>query len=124
MSPALHLSVALPELTLATGAMVLLLVGVSTRKEQAELVLWAAVLVLALAGFFVLRESGTITLFGDSFIVDPFARALKLLTLTGSAVTLIMSIDYWRGEGRLKFEFPILVPVSYTHLTLPTILRV
>ena len=114
MSPALHLSVALPELTLATGAMVLLLVGVSTRKEQAELILWAAVLFLALAGFFVLRESGTITLFGDSFIVDPFARALKLLTLTGSAVTLIMSIDYWRGEGRLKFEFPILVLLATT----------
>jgi NADH-quinone oxidoreductase subunit N len=110
----LHLSVALPELTLATGAMVLLLVGVSTRKEQAELVLWAAVLVLALAGVFVLRESGTITLFSDSFIVDPFARALKLLTLTGSAVTLIMSIDYWRGEGRLKFEFPILVLLATT----------
>ncbi|HEX6830203.1 MAG TPA: NADH-quinone oxidoreductase subunit NuoN [Methyloceanibacter sp.] len=114
MSPALHLSVALPELTLATGAMVLLLVGVFTRKEQAELILWAAVLFLALAGFFVLRESGTITLFGDSFIVDPFARALKLLTLTGSAVTLIMSIDYWRGEGRLKFEFPILVLLATT----------
>ncbi len=114
MSPALHLSVALPELTLATGAMVLLLVGVSTRKEQAELILWAAVLFLALAGFFVLRESGTITLFGDSFIVDPFARALKLLTLIGSAVTLIMSIDYWRGEGRLKFEFPILVLLATT----------
>ena len=114
MSPALHLSVALPELTLATGAMVLLLVGVSTRKEQAELILWAAVLFLALAGVFVLRESGTITLFGDSFIVDPFARALKLLTLTGSAVTLIMSIDYWRGEGRLKFEFPILVLLATT----------
>ena len=108
------MSVALPELTLATGAMVLLLVGVSTRKEQAELILWAAVLFLALAGFFVLRESGTITLFGDSFIVDPFARALKLLTLTGSAVTLIMSIDYWRGEGRLKFEFPILVLLATT----------
>jgi NADH-quinone oxidoreductase subunit N len=110
----LHLSVALPELTLATGAMVLLLVGVSTRKEQAELILWAAVLFLALAGVFVLRESGTTTLFGDSFIVDPFARALKLLTLTGSAVTLIMSIDYWRGEGRLKFEFPILVLLATT----------
>ena len=114
MSPALHLSVALPELALATGAMVLLLVGVSTRKDRAKLILWVAVLFLALAGFFVLRESGTTTLFGDSFIVDPFARALKLLTLTGSAVTLIMSLDYWRGEGRLKFEFPVLVLLATT----------
>ena len=104
----------LPELTLAVGAMVLLLAGVATRKELAELILWLAVLVLALAGFFVLRGSGTTTLFGDSFIVDPFARVMKLLTLTGAAVTLIMSIDFWRGEGRLKFEFPVLVLLATT----------
>jgi NADH-quinone oxidoreductase subunit N len=114
VSPALHLSVTLPEVTLAVGAMVLLLAGVSTRKEQADFILWAAVLIFALAGFFVLRNSGTTTLFGDSFIVDPFARALKLLTLTGAAVTLIMSIDFWRGEGRLKFEFPVLVLLATT----------
>jgi NADH-quinone oxidoreductase subunit N len=87
---------------------------VATRKEQAELILWLAVLVLALAGFFVLRGEGTVTLFGDSFIVDPFARVMKLLTLTGAAVTLIMSIDFWRGEGRLKFEFPVLVLLATT----------
>jgi NADH-quinone oxidoreductase subunit N len=108
------LSVALPELTLAVGAMALLLIGVSTRKEQANLILWAAVLILALAGFWVLRESGTTTLFGDSFIVDPFARVMKLLTLTGAAVALIMSVDYWRGAGRLKFEFPVLVLLATT----------
>jgi len=114
VSSTLHLSVALPELTLAVGAMALLLIGVSTRKEQADLILWAAVLILALAGFWVLRESGTTTLFDDSFIVDPFARVMKLLTLTGAAVTLIMSVDYWRGAGRLKFEFPVLVLLATT----------
>ena len=114
MSSTLQFAVALPELTLAVGAMVLLLAGVATRKELAELILWLAVLVLALAGFFVLRGSGTTTLFGDSFIVDPFARVMKLLTLTGAAVTLIMSIDFWRGEGRLKFEFPVLVLLATT----------
>ncbi len=114
MSSTLDLSVALPELTLAVGAMALLLIGVSTRKEQADLILWAAVLILALAGFWVLRESGRTPLFGDSFIVDPFARVMKLLTLTGAAVTLIMSVDYWRGAGRLKFEFPVLVLLATT----------
>ena len=114
MPPTLHLSVALPELTLVLGALVLLLVGVSTRKEQADLVLCVAVLVLALAGVFVLRGSGTTTLFGGSFIVDPFGRVMKLLTLTGAAVTLIMSADYWQGAGRLQFEFPVLVLLATT----------
>ena len=114
MQPSLQLSVALPELTLSIGAMALLLVGVATRKERGELVLGIAVLVLALAGFFVLRSSGTTTMFGDSFIVDPFARLMKLLTLIGAAVTLLMSVDYWRRAGQLKFEFPVLVLLATT----------
>ena len=39
---------------------------------------------------------------------------MKLLTLTGAAVTLLMSVDYWRGAGRLKFEFPVLVLLATT----------
>jgi NADH-quinone oxidoreductase subunit N len=58
VSSTLDLSVALPELTLAVGAMALLLIGVSTRKEQADLILWAAVLILALGGVLVLRKAG------------------------------------------------------------------
>jgi NADH-quinone oxidoreductase subunit N len=116
VQPSLQLSVALPEITLALGAMALLLLGVATRKERAELVLRLALLVLALAGFFVLsgRGSGTVTLFRDSFIVDPFARAMKLLTLIGAAATLFMSVDYWQAAGRLKFEFPVLVLLAAT----------
>ena len=94
--------------------MVLLLVGVLAREEQPDVILWLAVLILALAAFFVLQGSGTTTLFGDSFIVDPFARVMKLLTLTGAAVTLTMSVDYWQAAGRLKFEFPVLVLLATT----------
>jgi len=108
------LSITLPELTLSIGAMALLLAGVATRRERGKLILWVAVLVLALAGFFVVGESGTATLFGDSFIVDPFARVMKLLTLTGAAVTLLMSVDYWQEAGRVKFEFPVLVLLAVT----------
>ncbi|MGA8691678.1 MAG: NADH-quinone oxidoreductase subunit NuoN [Methyloceanibacter sp.] len=114
MQPSLHLSITLPELTLSIGAMALLLAGVATRRERGKLILWVAVLVLALAGFFVVGESGTATLFGDSFIVDPFARVMKLLTLTGAAVTLLMSVDYWQEAGRVKFEFPVLVLLAVT----------
>jgi NADH-quinone oxidoreductase subunit N len=110
----LNLELALPELILATGAMVLLMLGVFTRRERGELVLWLAVLLLAVAGLLVVNSSGTATLFGDSFIVDPFARMLKLLTLVGAAVALLMSVDYWRGAGGVKFEFPVLVLFAAT----------
>ena len=114
MLRSLHLDVALPELILAGGAMVLLMLGVTTKRERGELVLWFAIVLLAVSGLFVASGGGIATLFHDSFVVDPFARALKLLTLTGAAVALLMSIDYWRGAGGVKFEFPVLVLLATT----------
>ena len=114
MLRSLNLEVVLPELILGGGSMVLLMLGVATRRERGELILWLAIILLVLAGIFVAGREGTTTLFHDSFIVDPFARALKLLTLAGAAVALLMSIDYWRGAGGVKFEFPVLVLLATT----------
>jgi NADH-quinone oxidoreductase subunit N len=110
----LDLAVLAPELTLAVGAMALLMLGVFMRRERGELVLWLALALLTIAGIFVASETGTTTLFNNSFIVDPFARMLKLLTLTGAAVALLMSVDYWRGAGGVKFEFPVLILFATT----------
>src|SRR6187397_54856 len=114
MLRSLNLEVVLPELILSGGSMVLLMLGVATRRERGELILWLAIILLVLAGIFVAGGEGTTTLFHNSFIVDPFARALKLLTLAGAAVALLMSIDYWRGAGGVKFEFPVLVLLATT----------
>ena len=114
MLETLNLEIILPELILSCGAMALLMVGVATKRERGELVLWLAILVIVAAGMFVARGEGTATLFAGSFIVDPFARVLKLLTLTGAAAALLMSIDYWRRAGGLRFEFPVLVLLATT----------
>ena len=111
----LNLVAILPELTLAIGAMALLMLGVGARHERGELVLWLAVAVLVLAGIFVAMGEGSQILFSGSFIVDPYARMLKLLTLVGAGVALIMSIDYWRDtDGGVKFEYPVLLLFATT----------
>jgi NADH-quinone oxidoreductase subunit N len=115
----LNLIVILPELVLALGAMALLMLGVA-RQQRAELVLWLAVALLVVAGVLVASGEGTQTLFTGSFIVDPYARTLKLLTLVGAAVALIMSIDYWRESGALKFEYPVLVLFATTGMLMMT----
>lgn len=114
MLQSLHLDAALPEIILAGGAMALLMLGVATKRERGDLVLWLAVLILAVAGVFVASGEGTVTLFDNSFIVDPFARMLKLLTLTGAGVALLMSVGYWRAAGGVKFEFPVLILFAST----------
>ena len=114
MLETLNLEFILPELILSCGAMALLMIGVATKRERGELVLWLAILIIGAAGVFVARGEGTATLFSGSFIVDPYARVLKLLTLTGAAAALLMSIDYWRRTGGLRFEFPVLVLLATT----------
>ena len=44
MLQSLNLDAALPELILSIGAMALLMLGVFTRRERGELILWLAVL--------------------------------------------------------------------------------
>lgn len=114
MTEQLSFAALLPELTLAIGGMALLMLGVGGRENRGELVLWLSVAVLVLSGIFVAMGEGTVTAFSGSFIADPYARMLKLLALVGAAVALIMSRDYWRDDGGIKFEYPVLVLFATT----------
>jgi NADH-quinone oxidoreductase subunit N len=101
-----------PEILLALGAMVLLMIG-AFRPEgdtTAEAIGWLAILVLVMAGWLLLQQpAGVHRLFDGAFVVDGFARFMKLLTLVASAAALILSFDYLRQARALKFEYPVLV---------------
>jgi NADH-quinone oxidoreductase subunit N len=106
---------ALPEIVLAVGAMVLLMLGAFRGEHTAVAVSWLAIVLLVAAGVITLwLPGGTLVTFGGSFIVDPFARFLKLLALTGSAAAILMSFDYLAVEKQQKFEYPILILLSTT----------
>src|ERR1700691_1557458 len=82
----------LPELVLAAGAMVLLLIGAYRGPRATRLVTGPAICLLVLTGVLeLLLPAGKLTTFGGSFIVDEFSRFLKILALIGSAATLILS---------------------------------
>src|SRR6185436_5055206 len=103
------LSLASPELIVAAGALVLLMLGVYMGEGANRLISWLAALVLVLAGLVVIYSSGEGGAFGDAFVNDPFARFMKVLTLIGSAVTLVMSREFAKQEQFDKFEYPVLV---------------
>ena len=71
----------LPELVLGVGAMALLLVGVyRPAAATTRFIDGAAIALLALAGVILaLLPPGKLVTFGGSFIVDEFARFLKIL---------------------------------------------
>src|SRR6266478_3240783 len=106
---------ALPEIVLAIGAMVLLMVGAFRGEQTAKGIEGAAILLLVLTGLIVvLLPAGKLVTFGGSFIVDGFARFLKLLALAGSAAAILMSSNYLAREKRETFEYSILILLSTT----------
>ena len=106
---------ALPEITLALGAMVLLMLGAYGGERSTPTITTASFLLLVVAALFVYwLPAGRIVTFGGSFIIDDFARVLKILTLIGSAGTLVLARNYLEAEGQDKFEFPILILLSTT----------
>jgi NADH-quinone oxidoreductase subunit N len=111
----------LPEFILALGAMALLMVGVfrPETQENAEKVGWLAVLVLIAAGtLLVLNSEGTTRLFSGAFIDDPFARFMKLLTIGGAGVALLLAFDDFKARNILKFEYAVLILLSTTGMML------
>jgi len=103
----------LPEFVLGIGAMALLLVGVYRPADTGRFIDGAAIVLLALAGVILaMLPPGKLVTFGGSFIVDEFARFLKILALLGSAAAIVMSIDYAKREGQERFEYSVLILLS------------
>src|SRR6516165_3273743 len=105
------LSPALPEMLLAASAMALLMLGAIRGEGSWRLVSWLAIAVL------IVVESGggaaRVGFYGV-FVTDAFARFMKALVLIGSAVTILIGMNYNDEQGIARFEFPVLILLSTT----------
>src|SRR5215468_10666520 len=106
---------ALPEIVLAIGAMLLLMVGAFRGERTTPTIDTAAILLLIAAGAVVVWLPGEkLVTFGGSFVVDGFARFLKLLSLAGSAAAILMSYSYLAAAKQRRFEYSILILLATT----------
>jgi NADH-quinone oxidoreductase subunit N len=105
----------LPELVLAAGAMVLLMMGAWRGDRSTAALSGFAVMLLILAGVLILlMPADKSVAFGGSFMVDGFSRYLKLLVLVGSIGVVLLSVEFLRDQQRRKFEYPILILLATT----------
>src|SRR3979411_1380716 len=103
----------LPEIVLAVGAMVLLMLGAYRGPQTTGLVTGLAVALLVVTGVLeFMLPAGKLVTFGGSFIVDDFAKFLKILALIGSVATLVLSVEFLADQSRRIFEYSILVLLS------------
>ena len=103
----------LPEIVLAGGGMALLMIGAFRTPGSEGLIDALSIVLLVVAGVLViLLPEGRLASFGGSFVVDDFARFLKILAIAGSAAAILMSIDYDRREDQQRFEYSVLIVLS------------
>jgi len=97
------------EIWLALGAMAMLMYGVFAGERSSSQVTGLSIAILAISGIslFLTGERGEAM--NGAFILDDFAWFMKLLTLLGSGLAVIMSVNYMKQEGVTNFEYPVLV---------------
>src|SRR5277367_4881258 len=116
MNPALTLHSLLPllpEIVLGVGALALLMLGVYRDEGVVPAIDAGAIVLLIAAGvILLLLPEGKLVTFNGSFVVDDFARFLKILALIGSAAAIVLSIDYAKQERQQRFEYSVLIVLS------------
>jgi NADH-quinone oxidoreductase subunit N len=105
-------SAALPEIILAGGALVLLMLGAFTKNAvvAGRTVAWLALLVIAAALVAVLKHpAGPQSLFEGAFVIDGATAFLKVLVLIGAGLALLLTFDDFARAKVLLFEYPVLI---------------
>ncbi len=103
------LAPAYPELVLAIGAVVLLLVSLFVKGNRSGAVAIAAIVLLVIVLGLVVIEPQSVVMFNGLLVVDSFARYMKTLVLGGAALTVLISLNSSKAHGIDKFEYSVLV---------------
>jgi NADH-quinone oxidoreductase subunit N len=109
LSSALHL--AAPELTLAIGALVLLVLGAFIGEKSARLISILSVALLIAAS--AIAATGPLgAAFHGAYVADPLAVYAKVLIYLCSAVAVILGGGWMQRAKIAKFEYPILIVLA------------
>jgi len=109
LSSALHL--AAPELTLAIGALVLLVLGAFIGEKSARLISILSVALLIAAS--AIAATGPLgAAFHGAYVADPLAVYAKVVIYLCSAVAVILGGGWMQRTKIAKFEYPILIVLA------------
>lgn len=105
------LNLAAPELTLAVGGLVLLMLGAFTGEKSTRLVSGLSILLLAAAS--VLAAVGPLgTAFNGAYVADPLAVYGKVAIFLSAALAIVLGDGWIHRNGIAKFEFPVLIVLA------------
>ena len=106
-----NLNLILPEIFISLSIMFLLILGVFI-KDGSKLIFDISLLVLLITAIITINETFSInrmTLFNDSVVIDYMSSFMKIITLLGAFLVLIISSSYLKIFKIFKIEYPILI---------------
>lgn len=101
-------TLALPEIVLAVSGLAILGIGVLPRQDTYFASCMATIGAFIVTAALVLGAPEG-TAFGGQIASDAFTRFMKVFTLGGAALALLLSLEWNRAEGLARFEYPVLV---------------
>ncbi|MEO0398907.1 MAG: NADH-quinone oxidoreductase subunit NuoN [Pseudomonadota bacterium] len=107
------LTLILPELFLALGAMALLIFGVFQGDKSAGLISLISIALLVFALMMVAAGGGAESeLFGGAFRLDAFSSFSKITIFAAAAFAIILSDRYLGGDCLARFEYSVLIVLA------------
>ena len=106
-----NLSLVLPEIFISLSIMFLLVLGVF-KNDSSKITFNISLLVLLITAIITLNETFSIdriTLFNNSVVIDYMSSLMKIITLLGAFLVLVISSAYLKTFKIYKIEYPILI---------------
>ncbi|MBD1108970.1 NADH-quinone oxidoreductase subunit NuoN [Pelagibacterales bacterium SAG-MED50] len=106
-----NLNLVLPEIFVSLSIMFLLVLGVF-KNDSSKLIFNISLLVLLITATITLNETSNIdhtTLFNNSVVIDHMSSLMKIITLVGAFLVLVISFNYLKTFKIFKIEYPILI---------------
>ncbi|MFA7439509.1 MAG: NADH-quinone oxidoreductase subunit NuoN [Sphingomonadaceae bacterium] len=107
------LSIGAPEVVLAVGTLIVLLIGIFTGDKGYRPLSWAAAAVFAVAAYTVLNAGqGRLLAWNDLYVSDTLSAFLKILILIGAAAAAITAGPALDRLQLTRFEYPVLLMLA------------
>jgi len=106
-NPAVNYALAMPEIALAVGICVVMVIDLFVRDRARDITYLLALLTVIVTAWLTapIGVEGRVETFSGSFVADPLSRVLKLFALAVIAVVFLYSRKYLREHDLYKGEF-------------------
>ena len=109
-----NLNLILPEIFISLSIMFLLILGVF-KNDSSKIIFNLSLFVILITAIIIINETFSVsreTLFNESVVVDSMSSLMKIITLIGGFLVLVISSSYLKIFKIYNIEYPVLILCS------------